>query len=65
MTWQQALHWAIDNPGELVYDKDGNAHLVSMDSGSPNLRVSEWKARPFDPDCEPYKIVSPSLSSVR
>lgn len=38
MTWQQALHWAIDNPDELVRDKHGQWHQVSVHSGAPRLR---------------------------
>ena len=64
MTWQQALHWCIDNPGKLVRDKDGNAHIVSIDSGSPNLRCEGWKARPFDPSGESYSVDELSQKAI-
>lgn len=57
MTWQQALKWAIDHPGELIRDKFGQWHQVSLDSECPRLR-SDMMARPFDPMGEPYKVTT-------
>lgn len=56
MTWQQALHWCIDNPGELVRDKYGQWHQVSVYSGAPRLRC-DMEARAFDPSGEPYSVI--------
>lgn len=56
MTWQAALKFCIDNPGQCVWDRDNYAHIVSVDSGAPRLR-SDVEVRPFDPKGEPYRAV--------